>query len=116
MLWQAYILPKGDQPDLDARRVAAEIRELNIGRIDEAHSARGYLLEGDIDRTAAEQIARNLLTDPVIEEFAIADTTGHLNGGLDSRRVSQLDSLSAATVLLKPGVMDPVAQSVEQAI
>jgi phosphoribosylformylglycinamidine synthase len=115
MLWQVYVLSKPGQPDLDARRVAAEIAELRMGQIDEVHSARGYLVEGELDIAPIQRIAQQLLADPVIEDFAICDPSGEFNGH-SAPRTKQFSSLAAASVLLKPGVMDPVAQSVEQAI
>jgi len=66
-------------------------------------SAHGYLLEGQHDRPAAERLVRELLVDPLLETA----TLGTLN---EHRRLDHL-----ATVLLKPGVMDPVALSVVDA-
>src|SRR5262249_37986989 len=66
-------------------------------------TARGFLVEGDLDRDQAERLARELLVDPLVE----------------SGRVGSLNELATddllATVLLKPGVMDPVALSVAEA-
>jgi phosphoribosylformylglycinamidine synthase subunit PurSL len=115
MLWQVYVSPKPGQPDLDARRVALETGELDIAQIDESHSARGYLIEGRIDGNQIAQIAQELLADPVIETFAVADAKGRM-ANKHEPPLNGSSALSAATVLLKPGVMDPVAQSVEQAI
>jgi phosphoribosylformylglycinamidine synthase II len=111
-LWQVLVVPAAGQPDLDARRVANEIRELGMG-VDVAGSARGYLVEGRLAQSDADRIARELLVDPVIETFGLADSSGRFvsNGSEWNRR-----SDTGAAVLLKPGVMDPVAQSVEQAI
>ncbi len=110
MFWQVYVCLLPGQPDLEARRIAAEIDELGLGRDSRVHFARGYLIDGDLARSDVERIGRELLADPVIEEFSLDNepTTHH----------SPLTThyFSIANVLLKPGVMDPVAQSVEHAI
>ena len=99
MLWQIYVYPQPGQPDLESSRVADEIRELRIGPVGEIRSARGYLIEGNLQRQDVERLGRELLADPVTERFRINDSplTTH--------------SVAIANVLLKPGVMDPVAQS-----
>ncbi len=134
MLWQVYVFPQRGQPDPEARRIASEIEELGILRPDRVHFARGYLIEGELTRDEIERVGRELLADPVIEEFSLE---GEQNISAGRNPASQLqyselstphssntshDSAAAASrfaianVLLKPGVMDPVAQSVEQAI
>jgi phosphoribosylformylglycinamidine synthase len=110
MLWQVYVYPLPSQPDLEARRIAAEIEELGLGRAGAVHFARGYLIDGDLRRTDFERIGRELLADPVIEVFSLNDERTTHHSPLTTH------SASIANVLLKPGVMDPVAQSVEQAI
>ena len=106
MLWQVYVFPLAGQPDLEGRRVASEIDDLGPGRTCQVHFARGYLIDAELQRPEVERIARELLADPVIEAFAMNDETptGLVRPGI------------IANVLLKPGVMDPVAQSVAQAI
>lgn len=62
--------------------------------------SRVYLIEGDLDEQAVRRIAAELLTDPVTETFEIQPTV--------PPRV--------LTIIPKPGVMDPAAESVETAI
>jgi len=110
--WQVVVFPKPGQPDLEGGRVAAEIRELGLAAHADVRFARGYLIDGSLGPADAERIGRELLADTVIESFAVADRSGacpvpQSAGGTQP---------SIANVLLKPGVMDPVALSVEQAI
>src|SRR4051794_19059988 len=101
MLWEIEIRPRGADPE--RARVAEEYDLLTHsrdgGRLVTA-SSRGYLLEGGLSREQAETLARELLVDSVVEDG----------------RVSPLGEAGAAdllaTVLLKPGVMDPAALSV----
>jgi phosphoribosylformylglycinamidine synthase len=119
MLWQIYVHPRTGQPDTEGRRVADELNELGIGLVREVRSARGYLLEGELRRGDVERIGRELLADPVIEDFSINDEGDQPRAAPgDTTHHSPLTTHQyvIATVLLKPGVMDPVAQSVEQAI
>jgi len=107
MRWQVEICPKPDQPDLDARRVRAEVRELGITSVRQVHSARGYLLEGDLDQAQAMRIATELLVNPVVED-------GMVVGPDEPLMVPEADWL--VQVLKKPGVMDPVEASVIQGV
>ena len=105
MLWEIEILPNHADPE--SARVNGELSLLTH---DEAAvvdlAARGYLVEGALDQSAAERLMRELLVDPLVE----TGRTGELNAFRQSGRLSAF-----ATVLYKPGVMDPVADSVELA-
>src|SRR5262245_22763546 len=105
MIWEVEILPKGR--DAERERAAAELDLLTSGKDGKsvfAKTSRGYLLEGNITRDAARQVADRLLVDVLVEEGRL----GSLNENLSYPS-------SVATVLLKPGVMDPAAQSVSDA-
>src|SRR5260370_4551928 len=104
MLWEIEIRPRGR--DAESARVAEEYDLLTHATTGErlvTGSAHGYLLEGNLGRPAAERLLRDLLVDPLVETA----TLGTLN---EHRGPDHL-----ATVLLKPGVMDPVALSVVDA-
>jgi len=126
MLWEIDIHPNENQPDHAAERLAAAAREL--GLTDELHiaTARGYLVQDDgVDDSAIQRLATELLVDEVIERAVIGRVgEPHLNDC--PARISHRNSLDATTrmppqnskstpqcvtVLFKPGVMDPVANS-----
>ena len=93
MLWEVEITPKGH--DAERERVAEEYDLLTHSRRGTelvAHTARGYLLEGNLSRGQAERLMNELLVDPVAE-----------TGRLGEMNVL-LDGAAALTVLLKPGV------------
>lgn len=100
MLWEVEIRPMGR--DAERERVCDEFDLLTHasrgGDLVKA-SARGFLLEGYLDRDAAKKLADELLVDSVVETSELSEI-GKSNGD------------SSITVLLKPGVMDPVAESV----
>ncbi len=93
MRWEVEIRPRG--VDLEAQRAAAETHA------QVRHSARMYLLDG-LDEQQASRVARELLVDATVEEYRLASP-----GSKPS---------NAVNILLKPGVMDPVAESVQSAI
>jgi phosphoribosylformylglycinamidine synthase len=136
MLWEIDIhpieAPPGDARQLDraAQRVAEAARELGLAENLQVASARGYLVQGEsLSRDRAERLASELLADTVVERAVVGrpgethlsqeprgkwqelETENH--PALDSPRAT-VDS-TCVTVLLKPGVMDPVAQSVRAA-
>ncbi|MGE3809389.1 MAG: phosphoribosylformylglycinamidine synthase subunit PurL [Gemmataceae bacterium] len=102
MLWEVEIKPKERDPE--RARVAAEYELLTHrqGAAPVAATAHGFLLEGSLVAAQVEQLVQRLLVDPLVE----VGQTRPLGEGANA---------AAATVLLKPGVMDPVALSVVNA-
>ena len=103
MLWELEIRPLGR--DGERERVCDEFDLLTHaergGDLISA-SARGFLLEGDLTDDHRARLAREVLVDPLVDAGEFAP--------VGSR------TLHAYTVLLKPGVMDPVAQTVLDAL
>ncbi|NQU20975.1 MAG: phosphoribosylformylglycinamidine synthase, partial [Candidatus Nealsonbacteria bacterium] len=110
MLWEVDIYPADGQVDLIARQVAA--RAADLGLADDLHvaAARGYLIQGDLDRDQVARIADELLADRVVERTVVAPI-----GDAELTR-APAGRPGLIHVLPKPGVMDPVAQSVMAAI
>src|SRR4051812_7200531 len=105
MLWEIEILP--NERDAEAARVNDELALLTHSPSIVVHRAtRGFLIEGNLDQPAAERLMGELLVDPLVE----TGRTGALNAFTTTGRLTAF-----ATVLYKPGVMDPVADSVELA-
>src|ERR1700733_13584580 len=103
MLWEVEIESKSS--DLERARVAEEYALLTGGHAGENQSAallarttRGYLLEG-LDEPNAQRLVQEMPPDPLVETSRLAEV-----GGLTDK--------ARLTVLPKPGVMDPVAQSI----
>ena len=110
MLWEVDIYPKEGQPNLAARRVAADAADLGLTSDLAVVAAQGYLIQGDMDRAQVLRIAHELLADRVVERTIVApvgdETLGRPPDGCPR----------LIHVLPKPGVMDPVAQSAMAAI
>jgi phosphoribosylformylglycinamidine synthase len=104
MLWEIEIRPKLGDPERERVREEFDLfTHSQRGRELIARTSRGYQLEGNLDRDQAERLTRELLVDALAE-------TGKV-GSLNEHR----DQSVLATVLLKPGVMDPTALSVVDA-
>ncbi len=110
MLWEVDIYAREGQPDLGARDVATAAAELHLANDLAVTSARGYLIQGDLDHSQVTRIADELLADRVVERTIVA--------AAGDSALTQLPHGHAhwIHVLPKPGVMDPVAQSAMEAI
>ncbi len=110
MLWEVDIYPAEGQPDLPAQQVIGEAPDAGLPAEMHVRAARGYLVQGPLDRNQVERIARGLLADPVVERTVVAPAG-------DSVLMTPPEAgMSPVHVLPKPGVMDPVAQSAQEAI
>ncbi len=102
MIHRVEIRAKSQFGDPHAAGVCSQIRELGIESVRSVSSARLFFLAGELSADDARRVARELLADPVVENFTVGGA-GACGGKL-------------IEVHLKPGVMDPVAASTEQAI
>ncbi len=108
MRWEVEVLPVREARGADAPRSAEPSADAPCSGSVES---RVYLLDGQLDAELVSRIAAELLTDPVVETFRIRP--GNLPDGEPAS--AELPPFTV-TILPKPGVMDPVAQSVEAAI
>jgi phosphoribosylformylglycinamidine synthase subunit PurSL len=101
MLWEIDIHPAEGQPDRAADRIAVTARELQLAENLHVATAHGFLVQGEgLNRNDVERLANELLADTVVER-AVVGRVGE----------TQFSATNCVTVLLKPGVMDPVAHS-----
>jgi len=104
--WRIEVFNRPSVPDVQGGSVLEDVRELGITSVEAVQSAKVFLIEADFDSGFAERVARELLTDPVCEEYYIG-------------RSGPPPGLAKATLVevhLKSGVTDPVAESVMTAI
>ena len=103
MLWEVEVHPLGKDGERD--RVCDEF-DLLTGSTRGADlvtaSSRGYLLDADLADADVRQLCDDLLVDRLVERA-------------DVRPLGTPLAKPATTVLLKPGVMDPAAESVTTA-
>jgi phosphoribosylformylglycinamidine synthase subunit PurSL len=110
MLWEVDIYPAAGQPNLAAKQVATSAADLGLARNLAVTAARGYLIQGALDREQVARIARELLADPVVERTVVAPI------GDAALAQAPAGHPHLVHVLPKPGVTDPVAQSALGAI
>ncbi|QDU01390.1 Phosphoribosylformylglycinamidine synthase subunit PurL [Gimesia chilikensis] len=108
MLCEVEIKPAENQIDREGARILKECQVLGANSIRSVQTAHSFLLEGNLDQAGLEQIARNLLADPVVETFEIRT--------LSSETTESGSSEPLLNVMFKPGVTDNVANSARDAI
>ncbi len=104
--WRVEVFNRSGFSDVHGKGVLEDIQELGIDSVQAVQSAKVFLIEADFDKDFAERLARELLADPVCEEYYIG-------------RSGPPAGLAKATLIeihLKSGVTDPVAESVMAAI
>ncbi len=112
--WRFEVFSKSGFADVHGEAVLQEIHELGISSVEAVQSAKVFLIEADpstslgtgIEKSFAERVAKELLTDPVCEDYYIG-------------RSGAPAGLAKATLIevhLKSGVTDPVAESVRAAM
>ena len=117
MLWEVDVLSADSANDHAARAVVKGAADLGIIACTSARAVTAWLIEGELSRSDLERVAASLLADPVTEQFTILELTGAASSAPDAA-----DTPPAATlpfplhVLPKPGVTDPAAQSVLEAM
>ena len=104
--WRIEVFNRRGFSDVQGKKVLEDIRELGIHSVEAVQSARVFLMEGDFDKNFAERAAKELLADPVCEEYY----TGR------SGAPAGLAKATLIEVHLKSGVTDPVAESVMTAV
>lgn len=103
MLWEVEIRPRHPEDDVQAQRVTAELREAGLPLSEPVTPARVYLFATE-SPADANRLVNQLLTDDPIETASLREVAAA------RREVPP----QVVTVLPKPGVMDPVAESVRQ--
>ncbi len=111
MLWKVEIRPAPTEPNRAGERLAHEAEDLGLAKGLHVTAAHGFLIQGQLNHEQANQLARELLVDGVVEQVRVAAPGEALwNEPPSAKHRHQVH------VLPKPGVMDPVAQSTLTAI
>jgi phosphoribosylformylglycinamidine synthase II len=104
-LFRVEVSVKSGFPDPRGEALQADIRDLGISPVDQVRVSNIYLLEGELSQEELSIICRELLADPVIEEYSTGDTS-----------LIAIAGAHAVEVAYNPGVMDPVEESVKKGI
>ena len=106
MIHRVEIFTKNDCLDVHGQEVLSDIRQMGVQTVEAVQAIKVFLLGGDLKKKGVERIARELLADPIREQYHLGRTTAP-------------PGLAQATLFevhLKPGVTDPVADSTKMAI
>jgi phosphoribosylformylglycinamidine synthase II len=104
--WRFEVFNRTGFTDVHGNSVLEDIKELGISSVEAVQSAKVFLIEADFDEAFAKRLAKELLADPVCEQYYIG-------------RSGPPAGLAKATLIevhLKSGVTDPVAESVMAAL
>jgi phosphoribosylformylglycinamidine synthase len=103
--WRVEVFRRLSNDDPEAQHVIDAARELGLDSIRNVRTGRGFLLPASLARLEVDAIVRELFADPVLD---VANVTPP----------RELPRSAAQRVLVarKPGVMDPVALTVQRAL
>ena len=105
-IWQIEILPSDGQRDRAAEELKAEAADMGLLDDLQVRCSRGFLLQGELSAETVDEIARTLLTEPVVERAVITavgqgdhnDTTLHvlpIPGVTDSQAETALAAMQS---------------------
>jgi phosphoribosylformylglycinamidine synthase len=106
--WRVEVFRKDGVDDPEGEHLLAALPEIDVEGVVRARLGRGYLVPASLARADVDRICRELLADPVLDEPRVVPPGE--TPGPRSRRASRV------LVARKPGVMDPVALTVERAL
>jgi phosphoribosylformylglycinamidine synthase len=105
LLFRVEVSVKSGLPDPRGEALQKDIHDLGIAIADGVRVSNIYLLEGALSHKEVELICRELLADPIVEEYSIGEAP-----------LVVPEDAHAVEVAYNPGVMDPVEESVSKGI
>jgi len=106
-LFRIEVSVRASFPDPRGDSLETDIHDIGITTVTQVRVSDVYLLEGELDGSEVERIGRELLADPVVEDFSWGEgLIPHIEGS-DAHVVE---------VAYNPGVTDPVEESIGKAI
>ncbi len=108
MIYRIEVLDKPGLFDAAGQGIARDIADLGISGVSEVRYTQVYLIEGEVTRADADRICRELLADPVSQDYLLCDAASY--------EPEQPAGGFSVEVAYNPGVMDPVEESVKKGI
>ena len=105
--WRIEVFRKDDRPDPDGSELLEAAAELGILGLRSARLGRGVLLSPHLSAEEIERVRAELLCDPVLDVGRVT---------APGKRPTTRANAHRALVARKPGVMDPVANTVARVI
>ena len=104
-MFRVEVSVKASLPDPRGEALKADICDLGIATVRGVRVSNIYILEGELRREELTTICRELLADPVVEDYLVGDAP-----------LTATTDAYAVEVAYNPGVMDPVEESVKKAV
>ena len=106
--WRVEVFRAATMDDPEGASVLAAIRELGLAGVESVRTGRGFLLSPGLPRPVLERAVREFLADPVLDAARV----------YAPRELPPAAPARCARILVmrKPGVMDPVALTVQRAL
>ena len=104
--WRVEVGRRAGALDPAGRAALAAFEELGLAVPSDVRTRSGYLLSPAYERAVVERIVAEILADPVVDEVRIVAP--------DQDAPAPPEGVHRIAVLSRPGVMDPVAQTLEQ--
>ena len=101
---------KSHLPDARGQSLVKDIQDLGITTVTDAHVADIYWLNADLPQDRLERIGRDLLADPVTQDYICYTPTGKREPAKTPEGFYQVEATN------NPGVTDPTEDSIMKAI
>lgn len=105
MEWKLEIRNRKGVFDPLGNGIKKDVRDLGISGVSKVNVRQVFIISGDIAESDVDRIAKELLRDPVTEEYLVGE----------GRKV-QGEDVRVIEIAYNPGVMDPVEESAKKAI
>jgi phosphoribosylformylglycinamidine synthase II len=106
--WRVEVYRRDGAPDPEGEQARAALVEAGLAGVARVRSGRGYLLSPELARADLERIAVELFADPVLEQAELVEPL--------AAPVSRPAGVHRVLVARRPGVMDPVALTIERTL
>lgn len=107
MIWRVEVWDKDGIPDSAGNSVRSDIVDLKINGVRDVRVTLVYLLEGGLSKDDVETVCRELLADPVVQEYRILSAPAKPSAKKNQHTIE---------IAYNPGVMDPTEASVIKGI
>lgn len=108
MAWLVRVGYKDEKLDPLGRLAKNDALDLGISGVKSVRSMPTYVIEGDVSQSEVKRVCNELLADPIIQQYWIEMGNGETKLSLNFDWMVE--------VYFKPGVADPVAESVKEGI
>ena len=109
MIWRVEIKVKQGAVNVLAGSVSRDIRDLGLDAVSKVDVIQVYTIDGDISSDEIHLVARDLLVDPVTQDFAVFPARTYAPP-------ATRENHHIVEIAYHPGVMDPVEESTKKGI